>query len=54
MKRVIGFAMFFIAVGMIIELFIESVFFSVCIVITLLIIGYNLFMSEKCPKKKRD
>lgn len=51
MKRVIGFALFFVGIGMIAGLFIESVFWSVCIIIGLLVIGYNLFVS--CPKKHR-
>lgn len=41
MRRVIGFALFFTGIGMIIGLFIESVFWSVCIILGLLIIGYN-------------
>ncbi len=54
MKRVIGFALFFIAIGMTIGLFIKSVFWSVCIIIGLLVVGYNLFMCDG-PKhgKKR-
>ena len=50
MRRVIGFALFFTGIGMIIGLVIESVFWSVCIILGLLIIGYNLFMS--CPGKR--
>ena len=50
MRRVMGFALFFTGIGMIIGLFIESVFWSVCIILGLLIIGYNLFMS--CPGKR--
>lgn len=50
MKRVIGFALFFVGIGMTAGLFIESVFWSVCIILALLIVGYNLFMS--CPRKK--
>lgn len=53
MKRVIGFALFFIAIGMTIGLFIENVFWSVCIILGLLVLGYNLFMcggSHRCKK----
>ena len=50
MRKVIGFALFFVGIGMIVGLFIENVFWSVCIIIGLLVIGYNLFMS--CPRRK--
>lgn len=42
--RMLGFIMFWIAIGMIIALFMmNNVFFCVCVIITLLIVGYNLF-----------
>ena len=43
MKRVIGFGCFFVAVGMILSLFIESCVCFFVIVAGLLIVGFNLF-----------
>ncbi len=51
MKQIIGFALFFIGVGMIVKMFIDNVFLSVCIILGLLVLGYNLFMS--CNSKKK-
>lgn len=51
MRQIIGFALFFIGVGMIVKLFINNVFISVCLILGLLVLGYNLFMSCN-PKKK--
>ena len=48
MKQIIGFALFFIGVGMIVKMFIDNVFLSVCIILGLLVLGYNLFMSCNC------
>ncbi len=45
MKRVIGFILFWIAIGMSIMLFIDSVACAVFVIIVLLILGYNLFCS---------
>jgi|GEM_PF-143371 len=43
MCRLLGFIFFWIAVGMIITLFImDNVFLCVCIIITLLVVGYNM------------
>lgn len=50
MKRIVGFAMFFMGIGMIIQMFVDKIFWGVCIVLILLISGYNLFMS--CKKTK--
>ncbi len=44
MKRVAGYTLFWIAVGMLISLFISNTFWSVLLVFTLLLIGYNLFL----------
>lgn len=42
----LGFIMFWIAVGMIIALFlVENMFACVCVIVVLLILGYNLFCS---------
>ena len=43
MCRMIGFIMFWIALGMIISMFIESVFVSVSIIFLLIICGFNMF-----------
>lgn len=43
MRRVIGFALFFIAIGMIIELFIPDIFVGILVMFLLLLLGYNLF-----------
>jgi len=43
MKRMIGFILFWIAIGMIIMMFIQNMFMGVLIVAILLLLGYNLF-----------
>ncbi len=44
MIRLIGFIMFWIAVGMIIALLIKnSLFLCICIIIILIILGFNMF-----------
>ena len=44
MSRMIGFIIFWIAVGMIIAmLLIDNVFLCVCVIIMLIIVGFNLF-----------
>ena len=43
MKRICGFAMFWIAVGMLVMMLLESVWIALLIVAALLICGYNLF-----------
>lgn len=43
MKRVIGFALFFIAAGMVIKMFITNLFVAVLLVLISLLIGYQLF-----------
>ncbi|MDO4298399.1 MAG: hypothetical protein Q4C59_08000 [Lachnospiraceae bacterium] len=44
MKRLIGFTLFWIAAGMAIALFIESLFIHILIILVLLLLGYNLFL----------
>lgn len=44
MKRVAGYTLFWIAVGMLISLFISNTFWSVLLIFLLLLLGYNLFM----------
>ncbi|MDE6887423.1 MAG: hypothetical protein K2P45_02075 [Eubacterium sp.] len=43
MKKICGFAMFWIAVGMAIMLFLEATWIAIMIIFALLICGYNLF-----------
>ncbi len=43
MKRMIGFILFWIAIGMTIMLFITNGLLAICLIILLLVIGYKLF-----------
>ncbi|MCI8639206.1 MAG: hypothetical protein HFG41_08720 [Coprococcus sp.] len=43
MKRVIGFALFFVAVGMVINMFLPNLFVGILIVLICLLVGYQLF-----------
>ncbi len=43
MKRVIGFALFWIAVGMLLVMILSSTFLEVAIIIICLLLGYVLF-----------
>lgn len=43
MKRVIGFALFFVAVGMVINMFMPNLFVSILVVILCLLVGFQLF-----------
>lgn len=43
MKRMCGFILFWVAIGMTIMLFITNGFIAICIIILCLILGYNLF-----------
>jgi len=45
MKRMIGFILFWIAIGMTIMLFITNGIVAICIIILCLLLGYNLFCS---------
>ena len=44
MKRVAGYTLFWIAVGMLISLFISNTFWNVLLIFLLLLLGYNLFI----------
>ena len=44
--KIIGFMMFWIAVGIIIGLLIENVFIGIVIIILLMLLGYNLFCGK--------
>ena len=46
MKRVMGFAVFFVAVGMMISIFLPNTFVEVLIILICLLLGYNLFCCE--------
>ncbi|MBS7182933.1 MAG: hypothetical protein KH047_05465 [Eubacterium sp.] len=43
MHKLCGFALFWFAVGMIVSMLIESTFWTVCIIVACLIVGFNLF-----------
>lgn len=43
MKRVIGFALFFVAVGIVIMIFLPNVFIGVLIALLCILVGYQLF-----------
>ena len=43
MKRVFGFALFFVALGMVIMMFIPSIFIGILIVLLCLLVGDQLF-----------
>lgn len=43
MKRVIGFALFFIAIGMILMMLLSDIFVGIIFVALLLLLGYNFF-----------
>lgn len=43
MKRMIGFILFWIAIGMTVMLFIANGFIAIGIILLCLILGYNLF-----------
>ncbi|MCD8012464.1 MAG: hypothetical protein LUG99_04725 [Lachnospiraceae bacterium] len=43
MRRLIGYTLFWAAIGMIVDLFIKSVLASIVIILILLLAGYHLF-----------
>ncbi len=45
MKRLLGFILFWLGIGMTIMLFITNGFLAIVIIILCLVIGYNLFTS---------
>ncbi|MCH5264370.1 MAG: hypothetical protein J1F02_00610 [Lachnospiraceae bacterium] len=47
MKRLLGFILFWIGIGMCIMLFIRNGLLALCIMIACLALGYNLFTSCK-------
>lgn len=44
MKRVAGYTLFWISVGMLISLLISNTFWKVFLIFFLLLLGYNLFL----------
>lgn len=44
MRRLLGYTLFWIAAGLIIGLFIESIVASIFLILGLLLLGYNLFL----------
>lgn len=51
MSRILGFALFFVAIGIFIGIFITERFWEIFIIILLLVVGYNLFTADDCKKK---
>ncbi len=43
MKKLIGFILFWIAIGMLLMLLIKNIWIGILLIILLMIIGYNLF-----------
>lgn len=44
MRRLIGYTMFWVAVGMVLELFIANILISILMILCFLLVGYNLFL----------
>lgn len=44
MRRLIGYTMFWLAAGMVLELFIENILISMLLILFFLLLGYNLFI----------
>lgn len=43
MRCLIGFILFWVAIGMFISLFIENIFLLILLILILLVLGFNLF-----------
>lgn len=48
MKRIFGLCSFSVAIGMMLMLFIDTVFVAVILIAILLLLGYNLFADDGC------
>ncbi|MBO5241216.1 MAG: hypothetical protein J6B19_00960 [Lachnospiraceae bacterium] len=48
MKRILGLCSFSMAIGMMLMLFIDTVFVAVILIAVLLLLGYNLFDGGCC------
>lgn len=44
MRKLAGYTLFWVAVGMVLELFIENILISMLMILFFLLLGYNLFM----------
>ncbi|MCD8348487.1 MAG: hypothetical protein LUD16_11205 [Lachnospiraceae bacterium] len=44
MRRLAGYTLFWVGLGMIVEMILDSVLISVLLILFLLLMGYNLFM----------
>lgn len=47
MKRILGYTLFWLAIGMTVMLFMRSSLLSICVIIFCLVLGYNLFNCSK-------
>ncbi len=43
MKRVIGFALFFIAIGILIMMILQNIFIGILLILVCMLTGYSLF-----------
>lgn len=43
MKRVIGLALFFIAIGILIMMILQNIFIGILLMLICILVGYNLF-----------
>lgn len=43
MRKLCGFVLFWMAVGMFIGLYLEANFFLICLIIAMIVLGFNLF-----------
>lgn len=48
MKRILGLCSFSMAIGMMLMLFIDTVFVAIILIAVLLLLGYNLFADGGC------
>lgn len=46
MRRLCGFVLFWMAVGIVIGMFLSSNFVVICLIIAMLIVGFNLFCEK--------
>ncbi len=44
MRKLIGYTMFWVAAGMVVELFISNILISMLLILFFLLLGYNLFI----------
>jgi len=44
MRRLAGYTLFWVGLGMIVEMLMDSILISVLLILFLLLMGYNLFM----------